>query len=125
MDYTDVSRNLAARGAEVLVFPTADLQSWGRVQHMQHAGMTALRAVETRRAMFRVASSGVSQVVDAHGRVVASLGFDKRGFLQATLRRGEVRTVFVRGGYVFPWLCLLAAVVVSVMCGLKTWTISR
>ncbi len=122
MDYTYVSRNLAALGAEMLVFPTLDDATWGRVQHLQHAAMSPFRAVENRRYLFRVAASGVSQMVNTHGRIVDSHGIDFRGAFISRGRLNAHKTIYTRYGYLFSWLCLAvaAAVVINSFFGKKT-----
>ena len=56
--------------------------SSGPVQHFEAA---RLRAVEQGLAVVRVANTGISGVIDSHGRVVASLPLGRRGVLDAVL----------------------------------------
>jgi apolipoprotein N-acyltransferase len=66
-DAPEVTASLVAGGATVLVAPTFDALSWGRVQHEQHELLLRLRAVESDRWVLRAASSGRSEAVDPHG----------------------------------------------------------
>ncbi|TCL72216.1 apolipoprotein N-acyltransferase [Rhizobium sp. BK251] len=52
----------------------------GPFQHFQQA---RVRAVETGLPLIRSANSGISAVVDSHGRVVTGLGLNDQGFIDA------------------------------------------
>jgi len=54
----------------------------GPYQHFQQARVTA---VEYGLPLIRSANTGISALVDAHGRVVSGLDFNQEGFLDATL----------------------------------------
>lgn len=69
--------------------------------------VTPFRAVEHRRWVVRVASSGVSQIVDPNGRVTASLGTDApNGIIEGRVALSGTRTVYAHAGCMLPWLCL-------------------
>lgn len=110
LDYPALARNLTLRGAGLLAAPTMDARHWGPVQHAQHVAMAPLRAVENRRFVVRTGSSGVTAIFDPWGRVAARLDSDANG----AVLRGEVAfrsdtSLYVRYGWVFPWLCWGAA----------------
>jgi apolipoprotein N-acyltransferase len=71
LSYTRVTDRLVALGAQAIIVPTMDVEDWGRAQHELHARVAPVRASEYGLAIFRVASSGISQWVDSTGRVVA------------------------------------------------------
>src|SRR5207248_966492 len=48
---------------------------WGLHQHQLHARVAPVRATEYGIPVFRVASSGISQLVDRHGRTLSSAPF--------------------------------------------------
>ncbi len=54
----------------------------GPYQHFQQA---RVRAVETGLPLIRDANSGISAIVNAHGQIVAGLGLNETGFIDATL----------------------------------------
>jgi apolipoprotein N-acyltransferase len=74
-DAPAVSGDLVRSGATVLVAPTYDALSWGRVQHEHHALLFRLRAIENDRWLVRAASSGRSEVISPRG-VASSEGIE-------------------------------------------------
>ncbi len=71
-NYARVVDPLAGQGMQALLIPTMDLQTWGQHQHWLSARLGATRAVEYGVPVVRLASSGISLVLDARGRVLAS-----------------------------------------------------
>lgn len=121
--YRRVMDELVRAGAEGLLVPTMDLETWGEAQHRLNARMSRLRVLEYGVPLFRVASSGISQVLNERGELLASAPFPGPGARLAAelpLRRG--------GGRV-PWdsvlapLCLLVtAAVFIVLIGLSSYS---
>jgi len=72
LSYRRVTDRLVEQGAQALIVPTMDVIDWGKRQHELHARVAPVRAAEYGIPVFRVASSGISQLVDARGRTVAS-----------------------------------------------------
>ncbi len=66
-DAPAVASSLVHSGATVLVAPTLDAMSWGRVQHEHHALLFRLRAVENDRWVLRACSSGRTEVISPRG----------------------------------------------------------
>ena len=64
----------------------------------QHAAQARLRAVEQGLPLVRVANTGVTEVVDARGRVVAALPFGTIGALDAMLPGALPATIYARYG---------------------------
>ncbi len=75
LSYTRVTDALVRLGAQALIVPTMDMVDWGRRQHELHGRIAPTRAAEYGLPIFRVASSGISQLVDAAGVVRASAPF--------------------------------------------------
>ncbi len=82
----------------------------------QHFAMARLRAVEQGLAVVRVANTGISGVIDAHGRVVASLPFGHRGVLDVPLPPAiEERTLYARfGDWTLVAILLLPSAVLAI-----------
>lgn len=72
LSYTRVTDRLVELGAKALIVPTMDVVDWGQAQHELHGRIAPVRATEYGLPLFRVASSGISQLVDRAGRVIAS-----------------------------------------------------
>lgn len=121
--YRRVMDELVRAGAEGLLVPTMDLETWGEAQHRLNARMSRLRVLEYGVPLFRVASSGISQVLNERGELLASAPFPGPGARLAAelpLRRG--------GGRV-PWdsvlapLCLWAtAAIFAYLIGLSSYS---
>lgn len=77
LSYTRVMDRLVREGAVGLVIPTMDSFSWGAAQHALHARVAPTRAAEYRIPILRVASSGISQIVDARGQTTTRAPFSE------------------------------------------------
>lgn len=108
-DYTEIARRMAADGAEMFLVPSLDAERWTRRQHWQHAEMFRLRAAETRRWMAVCASSGLSQIIDPSGKRIATVPMMEDAILEGTLHRRTDQTIYVRVGWLFPWLITAVA----------------
>jgi apolipoprotein N-acyltransferase len=82
--YSRVTDELIRQGAQALIFPTMDIADWGAAQHLLHGRVAPMRAAEYAVPVFRVCSSGISQFVDATGRVLASAPFPGDGAMLST-----------------------------------------
>ncbi len=57
-------------------------EAWfGSAGLYQSLQMTRMRAIEERKPIVKVANSGISAFIDPHGKVVHSIGIDRRGFI--------------------------------------------
>jgi apolipoprotein N-acyltransferase len=93
--YRQVTDELIRQGAVALLIPTMDVTAWGEHQHRLNARMARIRAAEYRVPIFRVASSGISQIIDRTGREIATAPFPGQGEMIA----GELRWT-AKGGTV-------------------------
>ena len=73
---------------------------------LQHLAQARMRAIEQGLPMARVANTGVSAMIDPRGRITASLGLNKAGFLDARLPQSLPPTLYSRIGE-WPFLILL------------------
>lgn len=79
LSYTRVTDELIRLGAQMIICPTMDVESWGRYQHELHSRVAPVRAVEYGVPIFRVASSGISQNVSRGGTVRGTAPFPGQG----------------------------------------------
>lgn len=105
MDFPEIGRAYAERGAQLLLVPAWDFG----VDGWLHSRMAILRGVEGGFAVARVARSGRLTLSDDRGRVVAEAsGEQEDSRLVGDLPLGETRTFYARWGDWFAWLDLLA-----------------
>lgn len=64
----------------------------------QHAQMSQMRALETGRMMLRATNTGVTAIIDAKGRILASLPLFARGSLAGSIQGYAGSTPYVRWG---------------------------
>ena len=99
-------------GAQLMFVVTNDGWWHDTPGHRQHFSYSRLRAIETRRAVARSANTGISGFIDPQGRVLQTLGWDRRGSLTAWLPLGDNITFYTRyGDYIGRtafWLFLVA-----------------
>src|SRR6185295_5939558 len=75
LSYRRVVDELIRQGAQALIVPTMDVAEWGEQQHRLHARVAPVRAAEYGVPIFRLCSSGISQLVDDRGKVLSSAPF--------------------------------------------------
>jgi apolipoprotein N-acyltransferase len=85
-----------------------------RTGPFQHAAQARLRAIEQGLPLVRVANTGVTEVVDARGRVTAALPFGTQGFLDAALPGPLPATPYSRWGEA-PLVALLAGLIALIL----------
>lgn len=92
LSYQRVTGRLAKLGAQALIVPTMDAENWGAHEHALHTRVAPVRAAEYGIPVFRVASSGVSQAIDAQGHETARAPYPGEGaMLGATLELRAAR----------------------------------
>lgn len=110
MGFSAVSRDLVDDGARLLVFPAMDHAEWGEEFKRLNAIHAPFRAIEYGRWLVRLASSGISLIVDPRGRSHARLGADAvDGVLYGKVGLSARHTWFSRFGHVLPYLALLVS----------------
>ncbi len=121
LSYRRVVDDLVAQGARMIVVPTMDAEDWGAYEHQRlHARIAPTRAAEYGIPVVRVCSSGVSQIVDRRGRIVASAGFPGQGEMLAA-------DIWMDGAGRIPldrylgWVCVGAAVGAAVGVAVYAW----
>jgi apolipoprotein N-acyltransferase len=112
--FTHVARRLVKEGAQIIALPTFDPPTPRGVLHHLHAAMTPFRAVENRVPIVRCESNGLSQIVNARGRIVKEGPLYAPATLIADVALGSAPpTLFTRWGDWFAYLCLFLSAVVG------------
>jgi len=79
LSYTRVVDDFVRQGAIALLNPTMDIVDWGGQEHQLHSRVGPIRAAEYGIPVFRVASSGISQIISPRGHVLARASFPGGG----------------------------------------------
>jgi apolipoprotein N-acyltransferase len=98
-NYTDISRRYGAKSTGIVVVPTND---WIYVRRA-HFQNSIHRAIESRFAIVRAASNGISAIISPTGKRLAVSDHFKNGpaLLVTDVPVYDVRTIFSRFGYWF------------------------
>jgi apolipoprotein N-acyltransferase len=93
-----VLREFERAGADLIVNLSND--AWFGPTHYaeMHLAHAPFRAVELRRFVVRGTNTGISAVVDPHGRVTARAGLFEEGVLAAEVRTQARETFYARHG---------------------------
>ncbi|HYE29128.1 MAG TPA: apolipoprotein N-acyltransferase [Allosphingosinicella sp.] len=84
--------------------------AWGPPQHLAQA---RLRAIEEGLPVLRATPTGISAVIDADGRLVASLPWRKAGIINSHLPAPKPATPFARFGNALPLLFALLLILLA------------
>ncbi|HYW82333.1 MAG TPA: apolipoprotein N-acyltransferase [Spirochaetia bacterium] len=96
-------RRFVREGAEVILNLSNDYWSLTEAEGMQHAANAVFRAVENGRPIARAAASGLTCMVDPHGRITARSPFYTESFLIVDVPLSSSRqTLYTRWGDWFP-----------------------
>lgn len=108
-NYTDISRRYGAKSAGIVVVPTNDW-AYVRKAHFQNS---IHRAIESRFAIVRAASNGISAIISPTGKRLAVSDHFRGGpgLLVADVPVCDARTIFSRFGY---WFVVAGALLVIV-----------
>ncbi len=85
----------------------------------QHLAAARMRAVEEGLPMVRAANTGISAIIDAHGKVERSLGLDREGVLTGGVPGALPPTPFSRMGLAAPALLAIASCAAGLGFGRK------
>jgi apolipoprotein N-acyltransferase len=105
LDYTDTTRKMVARGAQLIGVPSND---WGSIAD-KHYTHVVFRAIENRVAMVKADGGYNSAIIDPYGRILELAVFPEGGeaTLVADLQLGSGRgTVNTHLGDWLGWLAL-------------------
>jgi len=103
-----VSRDLANRGAQIIVNVTNDSWYGNWMEPWQHLYITMAKAIETRRPLIRDTNTGLSAVILADGTIPEISPIDKEWFhaYDVPFLRSPPTTPFMKWGFWFDWIFL-------------------
>lgn len=107
--FPELARKQVAAGANLLVNLTNDAWYGRSSAPYQSFAMTVFRAIETRRSVVRAANTGISGFVDPLGRVIQDSPLFEPLVLTREVPVMEMKTVFVRFGFLFGPACFILA----------------
>ena len=123
------AREVAAQPGGIELFVNVTIDAWygDSAEPWEHLALAQFRSVEHRIPMLRSVSTGVSAVVDYNGRLVRHIPlrpvtlktldqYQPEVIVEtiALLRNtAQEPTIYARFGWLFPYLCLAAALVAS------------
>lgn len=109
--FPDMSRNLAGKGAQLLVAQSSTSSFQGSWAPAQHASLAALRAAESWRPMVHATLTGISAVYDARGHQVGPrLGTSRSTAAVYDVPLAEGRSPYDRYG---DWVIKLAVLLLA------------
>ncbi len=118
--FPSLAREFVRNGADILVEMTNDGYLGDTPVLRQHLASAVFRAVETNRPVIRVTNIGITAYINERGEVL-----DEAGVYQEAIRAWSVsksdggKTVYVRFGEWFAFLCLFVSLGIFSWCFLK------
>jgi apolipoprotein N-acyltransferase len=104
--FPNLTRTAVKRGADILVNITNDAWYGTSSAPYQLLAMTAMRSVETKAPMVRVANTGISAVIQSDGTITARTPLFKRATETEHVYWRRAKTLYVQIGDVFAEACL-------------------
>jgi apolipoprotein N-acyltransferase len=111
--FPELARGDVQQGARWLVVITNDEWFGNSAALYQHADMARFRAVENGVPLARVANTGLTELIDARGNVVARLPVFTPAVLRAELPPALPQTLYSRLGDWPGWLAAIAALAMA------------
>ncbi|MBC8508693.1 MAG: apolipoprotein N-acyltransferase [Chloroflexi bacterium] len=103
-NYTDVTRKLAAQGAQIIVAPASD---WAGIAEKQNLHLV-FRAIETRTSIVNAEKAFDSVIVDPYGHILEETVSTEptEAILVADVPLGTADTLYIQFGDVLGWIAL-------------------
>ncbi|WP_299676737.1 apolipoprotein N-acyltransferase [uncultured Roseobacter sp.] len=105
--------NAAPERADFIVQITNDAWFGRDIGPQQHLAQARMRAIEQGLPLMRAANTGISAMIDPHGRILHSLPMGEAGFVDATLPLPRAPTLYSRSGDLPLVLLLCVGLVVA------------
>jgi len=111
--FTDVTRGLVRRGADILLVPNHDPMMPRYVFHHLHSAAIPFRAAENGVPIVWSECSGLSAIYDRHGRRTECAPEGQVTSVRAWVVLRSGKTLFTRAGEYFAYACAFAVVVTA------------
>ena len=105
--FGDEIREFARMGADVLVNISDDGWYGDTSAPWEHLDMVRMRAIENSRWVLRSTNTGVTTIIDPHGRLTSELPRHVRSSLAASFAYHEDLTFYTKHGDWVAWICVL------------------
>jgi apolipoprotein N-acyltransferase len=105
--FPNLTRREVDKGADVLVNITNDAWYGESSAPFQVLAMAAMRSVETKVPMVRVANTGISALIEPSGQITNRTPLFKRGTVMVDVSWRPVRTVYTIVGDLFAEICFV------------------
>ena len=112
--FPSAARELANAGATLLFHPSNDFWMSSAAGAALMLRSAAFRAIEERRWLVRATPTGISALVDPHGRVVARTAFGGAAVLHGAVRLASARTPYARVGEAPAFAAAVWAVILAI-----------
>ncbi len=96
--YGDYVSEYVRKGAKTLAIITNDGWWDDTPGHRQHLAFATMRAIEQRKYILRSANTGISAVIDPHGKIIQSLDYNEEGSLVAEVSQNSHWTFYTKWG---------------------------
>ncbi len=115
--FPEIARELKNQGAQILINLTNDGWYLDTAAPYQHFLMNRLRAIENRLPLVRSANTGISAIIDPLGNITSQTKLNEETVLMGAITRltDNSSPLFSLLQKLFPWLCLLAFIAISIM----------
>ena len=121
--FPNLTRREVDKGADVLVNITNDAWYGESSAPYQVLAMAAMRSVETKVPMVRVANTGISALIEPSGRITNRTPLFVRGTVIVKVPWRPVRTVYTMVGDLFAEICLVLTVIGLIMAWQRPRTV--
>ena len=123
--FPDLIRKFILKGSQFIVVITNDVWFGAFASPIQHAMISAMRAIEFHRPVVRCANTGVSMIIDSCGKVKKMTETNERTILVETISPADTETIYLRFGNIFSLASFLITLISLIVCFIKRKKISE
>jgi apolipoprotein N-acyltransferase len=119
--FPELVREFIVKGGEAIIIASNDSWYGDTSAPYQLLAMSTLRSIETRRYILRSTTNGISALIAPSGEILYQSPFNTKDTFIAAFKYIKRKTIFIRFGYLFPYLCIIFILIYF----LKQMTIHR